>query len=102
MSRTPDEIAQADLEARRVGYLPPPPQLEPRTHIHQGGRQWESLVDWFEQNTKDFDSAMLVYLSHRYDWPLSGAYIATDSFIKAQYRRFEERDHPDDNFAYGN
>ena len=102
MPRTADEIAHTDEIATDIGYVDPPAHLAPTGKIYED-RTWEALVDWFDDHTKSFGSAVLVYISRRWDTPTSDAYVLTDNWMKAQHRRKDIESDPEGvEHAYGN
>lgn len=103
MARTAEEIEYTDAEAARIGYVDPPKDLEP-TGAQGEDPKWTALVDWFDAHVRGgWGTAILVYISRRYDVSISEAYANTDSWAKAQIRRLDIRDDPEGAaHSYGN
>jgi len=81
--RTPTESAALDAEKARIAYVDPPADLVPSKDLYDdrmGG--WDRLLAWFEDNTKDEFSAILVFLAEKRGWTIPQAYIYTDSWVK--------------------
>lgn len=107
MPRTSTDIAHTDAEAARIGYVDPPAEMIPvpvdgQLDVYSDWPTWNDLVDWFAEHTSSYDTAILILLSRFNDWPTGDAYIHTDTFMKSQARRIDERDDPDAWMSYGN
>ena len=98
MPRTPNQIEVTDATASRIFYQPPPRDLEPTGPVATS--TWRELSDWFETHTGNWDDAILVYISRRWDTPISTAYFETDSWMKSEVGRRGRRDDPNAVISY--
>lgn len=104
MPRTPEEIAYTDAQADRIGYIAPPPEIEPVDKIFVDAR-WTGLVDWFDANIPTrhgWYSAIQVYISRRYNTSIQEVYANVDDWAGGQFRRLDVRDAPEAEHSYGN
>ncbi|WP_417582858.1 hypothetical protein [Pelagibacterium sp.] len=94
MPRTAAEKIETGLRAEEIGYVAPPTELEP-TGVIGEDEKWVELLDFWVEEEVSWGSALLVYISDRYDVPLSEAYFNTDSFAKSMIARFDRLEDPD-------
>ncbi|MAN76008.1 MAG: hypothetical protein CML24_02110 [Rhizobiales bacterium] len=94
MPRTLEEKIATGLEAEKIAYIAPPPELEP-TGVLGGDPKWLDLVDFWLAEDVDWGAALLIYISDRFDVSLEQAYADTDSFTKSMIARLDRLEDPD-------
>lgn len=99
MPRAPADIAHTDETAAAFGYKAPPPDLEPQGQIGID-RAWDQLARWFKDQGMPWDTAVLVYISRRFDTPIGTAYLETDNWAKRMNAAFALEVDPDANVSF--
>lgn len=99
MPRTQAEIEKTEANAIECGYEEPPEHLHPKGLLDQDDA-WSDLVDYWRGRNIDWGSALLVYISRRFDVSIGEAYMSTDNFVKHEALRIDKLENPED-FANG-
>lgn len=89
--RAAAEIASVDTKAERIGYVEPPADLVPTGNIGEDDT-WSRLAEWYHRQGINFDSAIQVYISRRFDEPPNQVYAMTDSWAKSMWKRFNAKE----------
>ena len=98
MPRTQAEIDYTNASAAAIGYEEPPGHLHP-TGILGKDPVWVELVDWFRGRDISGESAIMVYISRRFDVSIQQAYADTEIFSKGQNLRIEKLEFPDEHVS---
>jgi hypothetical protein len=80
--RTPTETAELEAEKVKVGYVDPPTDLVPAKGPDEEPAAWTRLYDWFEINTDNANSSVLIFFASKAECSIGEAYIYTESWAK--------------------
>lgn len=68
----------------RSGYKEPPKDLSEATDgkFLEQDQEWSTLHQWFRENTKCPDDAMMCFIAEKYGQTFGEVYVAADGYFK--------------------